>query len=147
MIILGRSVLVFGSPEQIAGRLARIRGDAEDERTVGPEDEQEGTDPPEAPPSSSSLEFELNWSSAPDQQQTLHSLVPPDLPGRLSPGQAAQLSELLEYLHMRVRNLLATALVNDDDETITLDQRQWQNLLHMQGQLARYLLKISHPSE
>ena len=41
-------------------------------------------------------------------QSTLHTLHAPELPERLSPGQAAQLCELLEYLHVRIRDLLAS---------------------------------------
>ena len=73
----------------------------------------------------------------PDVQSTLHTLLPPELPERLSPGQAAELCELLEYLHIRVRDLLNSVKVKADAEQITLEPRQWQNLIDLQARLAK----------
>src|SRR5262245_54584361 len=91
MIALGRSVLLFGSREQIAGRLARLREDGEAAMTADPEQMQKAAN-------FSSLDFELNWNEECDMQATLHALEPPELPDRMTPGQAAQLAEILEYL-------------------------------------------------
>ena len=140
MITVGRSVLRFGSREQIAERLAGLRGaEATDSRTIGEED---------APNSSKagSLEFELNWNEEAGEQTTLHTLSPPELPSKLSPGQAAQLAELLEYLHVRIRHLLDTSK-EEDGERISLEQRQWQNLLDLQARLAEYQRRIGEPGE
>jgi len=136
LITVGRSVMVFGSREQIAARLRQLRGDLSDERTVGPEEE---ADEPGVP----SLDFELSWSE--HAQATLHTLVPPELPGRLSPGQAAQLSELIEYLHIRIRLLIETVQVDEDTDMVQLDQRQWQSLVELQSRLANYLRNIGDP--
>jgi hypothetical protein len=54
---------------------------------------------------------------------------------------------VLEYLHIRIRDLLATVKVDDKSETAALEQRQWQNLLDLQGRLAGYLRAISEPGE
>src|SRR2546423_13746275 len=100
MIQLGRSVLLFGSREQIAQRLSKLRegnGDAGDAEQV------------EKASQISSLDFELNWSEDADLQATIHALEPPQLPDRLTPGQAAQLAELLEFLHLRLRNFIGSA--------------------------------------
>ena len=51
----------------------------------------------------------------------------------MSPGQAAQLSELLEYLHVRIRDLLNAVKIKADAERVTLEARQWQNLLDLQS--------------
>src|SRR6476661_8297532 len=59
MIQLGRSVLLFGSREQIAQRLAKLRVD-ESEGTGEPQDEKAN--------GISSLDFELNWSEDADLQ-------------------------------------------------------------------------------
>lgn len=141
MITVGRSVLLFGSREQIAERLSALRhGDAANGGTVGPEDLGESRQ-------SASLDFEINWSDNSDARATLHALLPPDLPERLSPSQAAQLSELLEYLHIRLRGLLVTVHVNDASESVTLDTRRWQSLLDLQSRLAAYLRQIGEPSD
>jgi pSer/pThr/pTyr-binding forkhead associated (FHA) protein len=138
IISLGRSVLLFGSRDEIASRLAALRGEMT-QGTIG------GDDPAQAA-SAGSLDFELNWSADPDVQSTLHTLVAPDLPERLSPGQAAQLCELLDYLHIRVRDLLNSAKVKPDAEQVTLELRQWQNLIDLQARLAAYLRAVGQPS-
>lgn len=143
LIALGRSVLVFGSRQQIAERLRSLRG-GNDERTHSPEDVAEGED--EEGESAASLDYELNWSDDLQLDATLHALVPPELPARLSPGQAAQLAELLEYLHIRIRHLLQTATVDDGGDQVKLDQREWQNLVDLQARLAGYLRTIGEPS-
>ncbi|MBX3413101.1 MAG: FHA domain-containing protein [Pirellulales bacterium] len=135
LIAVGRSVMVFGSREQIATRLRQLRGSL-DERTLSPEEEQGEVN-------GHSLDFELSWSE--HAQSTLHTLVPPELPARLSPGQAAQLSELIEYLHIRIRLLIETVQVDEDAETVQLDQRQWQGLVELQSRLASYLRTIGEP--
>ncbi len=131
-IMIGRTVLLFGSREQIAERLAALRGDPALTGSV------------ENVPS---LDFELNWSDHPDVQDVLHFLQPPELPDRLSPGQAAQLSELLEYLHRRIRDMYSTVKVKPDAERVTLEARQWQNLLDLELRLAGYLRAIGQPRD
>lgn len=144
MISVGRSVLLFGSREQIAARLSQLRGgQVAPERTVDADAEAEEDPPAEK----ASLDFEINWAEEMPGQSTLHSLSPPELPGRLSPGQAAQLCEVLEYLHIRIRDLLASVKVDDQLEQVLLEQRHWQNLLDLQGRLAGYLRAIAEPHD
>ncbi len=137
MITLGRSVLLFGRPDQIAARLARIRGALGENGAVG--DSQRG--------SSFLLDDELSLCEDSDVQALLHTLDPPELPERLGPGQAAQLAELIEYVHIRLRQLIQTVTCDDKEERVTLDFRQWQNLLDLQGRLADYLRAIGNPRE
>jgi hypothetical protein len=140
IISLGRSVLLFGSREQIAGRLAELRGEGLPLGTIGPEDQARSGQAP-------SLDFELNWSADPDVQSTLHTLQVPDLPERLGPGQAAQLCELLDYLHIRVRDLLNSVKIKADADRVVLEARQWQTLIDLQARLASYLRAIGQPPE
>jgi pSer/pThr/pTyr-binding forkhead associated (FHA) protein len=138
IISMGRSVLLFGSREQIAERLAALRSEGSDAGKLA-----------ELPPAGhpGALEFELNWSADPDIQSTLHTLMPPELPDRLSPGQAAQLCELLEYLHIRIRDLLNAVRLNPDNEQVALEQRHWQNLVDLQSRLAGYLRAVGQPPD
>jgi pSer/pThr/pTyr-binding forkhead associated (FHA) protein len=139
MVSLGRSVLLFGSREQIAGRLASLRGaDPHETGSLGPGHESEHR---------ASLEFELGWTDDPLAQTTFQALQPPELPERLSPGQAAQLSELLEYLHIRMRDLLSSVRIEGQAKRISLDERQWQSVLDLQARLAGYLKAIGEPSD
>jgi hypothetical protein len=140
VITLGRTVLLVGSHKEIAARLAALRGvDLSGGVTLGADDEDE--------PDSASLEFELNYSEDPDAQAVLHTLVPPELPMALSPGQAAHLAELLQYVHLRLRGLIDSVQPKGKSERLTFDQRQWQNILDLQDRLAGYLREIGEPLE
>jgi len=142
VISVGRSVLLFGTREEIAQRLARLRDQG---RELG--DSASGTVFPDEidDPRAFSLDFELNWSDDPDLQSTLHALMPPELPERLSPSQAAELAELLEFFHVRLRDLLAAVRTDPNEEEVRLKLRQWQSLLDLQARLAEYLRAISNP--
>jgi len=135
MIQLGRSVLLFGSREQIAERLSRLRdGEGEGDR-----------EQLEKAAQISSLDFELNWSEDADLQATLHALEPPELPERLTPGQAAQLAELLEFIHLRLRSLIGSGQADTKAGQVALEMRQWQALLDLHARLAEYLRQVGEP--
>jgi len=152
IIAVGRTVLVFGSREDVARRLAALRG-ADLSAGVplnAEEDDDEDVDlagSSGAGSSSISLEFELNYADTPDAQATLHTLAPPELPENLSPGQAAQLAELLQYVHLRIRGMVGTVKGEPDSERVTLQQRQWQNLVDLHDRVAAYLRAIGEPGE
>jgi len=144
VITLGRTVLLLGSREDIAQRLARLRGVDVSDATSDADDE--GQESGEAPPAFS-LDFELQWAERADAQATLHTLTPPEIPTGLSPGQSAQLVELLQYMHLRLRGLVQAVRVQPKSEKVTLEQRQWQNLLDLYDRVAAYLRSIGEPLE
>ena len=137
MIQLGRSVLLFGSREQIAQRLARLRRE-EGDNTADVEQLDKAAQ-------ISSLDFELNWSEEADLQATIHALEPPELPERLTPGQAAQLAELLEFVHLRLRNFISSARTDNKSNKVVLEMRQWQAIVDLQSRLAEYLREVGEP--
>lgn len=139
MINVGRSVLLIGSREQIALRLARLRADDSDASATADPDQLNKA------AGISSLDFELNWSDDCDLQATIHALEPPELPERMTPGQAAQLAELLEFLHLRLRNLLGSVEVDNKSPQVVLELRQWQALIDLQARLAEYLRQVGEP--
>jgi pSer/pThr/pTyr-binding forkhead associated (FHA) protein len=139
VVSLGRTVLVFGSRDDIAERLSELRGAslAEGVTMDGDELDQEA--------SPALLDFELNFDCDPDARNLLHTLVPPELPSALSPGQMAQMAELLQYVHLRIRGVVDSVKPKDKGERVTLDQRQWQNLVDVYDRLACYLRAIGEP--
>ncbi len=141
IVALGRTVLIVGSEEEIAGRLARLRGS---DLSEGAKLDPEGL---ENPSEIVSLDFELRFGDDPDAQNVLHTLTPPELPTKLTPLQAAQVSELLQYTHLRIRGLIDSVEPTKKADRVTLEQRQWQNLLDLQARLAGYLRKIGEPDE
>ncbi|MBN1912553.1 MAG: FHA domain-containing protein [Pirellulales bacterium] len=139
VVMLGRTVLLYGSEEEIARRLAILRGVNLSEGI--PLDASEFDE--DAP--SVSLEFELNWSEDPQARTILHTLLPPELPNELTPGQRAQLSELLQYLHLRLRGLIQSVEMPRRSDRVGLSERRWQDLLDLELRLARYLRSIGEP--
>ncbi|HIF30947.1 MAG: FHA domain-containing protein [Pirellulaceae bacterium] len=141
MITLGRSILLLGTREQIEERLRWLAGAEVSQRTVDPSDPSEVSD--------SSLDFDLGVPSPAALPVPLHSQQPPTLPTRLTPGQAAQLTELLEYLHVRIRHLL-NAVEGEPAVSsmprVSIDFSQWQMLLDLQARLAEYLRGIGEPN-
>jgi pSer/pThr/pTyr-binding forkhead associated (FHA) protein len=134
MIAMGRSVLLFGSREQITQRIGQLRGDGDNRESLLL--------------SADSAEFsdsDLDWENNPDLQSALQQIRAPELPDRLSPAQAAQFAEIVDYIHLRLRRLLATVEVNERSERVTLDAAQWQTLLDLQSELAMYFRNIGEP--
>jgi predicted component of type VI protein secretion system len=138
MISVGRSVLLFGSPDQIAGRLAQIKGRNGD-FTFQASDvaEVEQLEPEE---------FGSDFNMEDHAAATLGMLPPPEPPDRLSPGQAAQLSEMLEYIHLRMRSLLDSVKETGKDDRVSLELTEWQELLALQSVVANYLKDIGDPN-
>lgn len=143
LISLGRSVLLFGSRDEIAGRLADIRG-ADVARTRRDAAEFGTAEQADADEHIDRLAEELDWDENAEVPGTLHALPLPELPDRLTPGQAAQLSEMLEYFHIRVRRVLAQAREERDQKTY-VPTRAWQDLVDLQARFAEYLRRIGEP--
>jgi hypothetical protein len=139
MIAVGRSVLLFGSREEIAQRVSELQAGTKG----GPHDPAALAGL--ASGSGDLSDFSLDWMDNPELQAALHSNEPPELPERLSPAQAAQLAELIEYQHLHLRELLETVEVDSRLERVTLDAEQWRKLLELQAQLARYHRTIGEP--
>lgn len=136
VIQVGRTVMVFGTREQISQRLKDLcQGNRDQKR-------RRKTSPlPEELPSS---ESGVPWRDQESIQAMFFELQPPELPDRLSPGQAAQLSEVIEYMTITIRHLLDCAR-EEKGERVSLDACQWQNLVDLQCRLAEYLRKVSEP--
>lgn len=88
VISIGRTLLVFGSHEEIAKRLAVLRGADLSEGVTLDADEYDEE------PDAAVLDFELNFSEDPDAQILLHTLTPPELPSSLSLGVTSSISIL-----------------------------------------------------
>src|SRR5262245_53284808 len=118
VIAVGRSLLLYGTKDQIVSRLDELRqnglsvtGD------LDPSKISRHLDP-------SAMDFELRWGASDNLHSTLHIPAPPELPTGLSPGQAAQLSEIFEYLHLQGRSLVQSASLPEGATHVTLDLAQ-----------------------
>ncbi len=132
LITLGRSTLIFGSRLQINHRLQRL-GSPHKSDEVGSKS------------SFDKVAIKENWKDDPNYQLALLDLEPPKLPERMSPGQAAKLSEMIEYLHMQVRRVIADADVDARKQRVEMSVEQWQKIVDLQSRLAEYLREIGQP--
>jgi pSer/pThr/pTyr-binding forkhead associated (FHA) protein len=139
LITVGRSTLLFGSREQIAQRLRELRPKDSEEPGTASQMQANGGPP--------GFDVDLDWENNPEVQETLHTLRAPPLPEGLSPGQAAEVSEIIEYVHLRLRDLMETATVKTPKDPVALDYEQWQNMIDLQALLAGYLRQIGNPGE
>ena len=64
---------------------------------------------------------------------------------RLSPGQAAQLAEVVEFLHMHVRHVVSDVELDKRKKNVELTREQWQKMIDVQARLSEYLRRISNP--
>jgi pSer/pThr/pTyr-binding forkhead associated (FHA) protein len=139
VISVGRSVLLYGTKEQIVGRLDELREDGLE--MTGELDVSKLSHQLD----SSSMDFEVRWGASDNLHSTLHIPVAPELPAGLGPGQAAQLSEIFEFLHLQSRTLVQSVTLPEGATHAKLELPQWQQMLDLQAQLAEYLRKIGEP--
>jgi pSer/pThr/pTyr-binding forkhead associated (FHA) protein len=158
MVTVGRSVLLFGSREQIASRLSHLRKQETSAKKSGAVDPEIAASAAAAAPAEDAPapmsdgaagddapEFDFDFENDPEIQAALQSFEAPELPDRLSPAQAAQLADLLNYLHIRIRQLIESVRFDRDQERVSMPQNLWQNLLELQMKLAEYLRLIGDP--
>ena len=153
---VGRSVLLFGSNEQIAARMAALTAAGVEEPLTGlsTSDNSPGSprtvQPTLAGQVDSNLHFDLNLIEP--MQVTRDALfignkqLPP-LPQKLAPSQAARLAEILDFLHIGLSQATENIQARDDGSQVTLPYADWQRVLAVQMLLARYLRMISEPPE
>lgn len=133
-VTVGRSILIFGSPEQVIAKMRGklFEGEMSDSPTQGNMDiGSEAT------------------SGREDQELDFFPNGPPEFPARLKPIQAAQLSDMLSYLHAQLAQVIdQSAEVSQEQESwIEVPQPTWQQLLQLEMTLAKYLLKLAEPNE
>ena len=139
LIQVGRTILVFGSRDQIKLRLTEICQDQESSGVLRSCEE--------ARDRISKSPDDVPWKDCDDLQEMLFHMEPPELPERLSPGQAAQMGEIFDYLLICIRHLLTTATQDQGEDSVQLDARGWQNLIDLQSRLAEYLRSIGDPQD
>lgn len=162
VISVGRSIMVFGSSEEIAKRLATLN-ETEQATSIpmGVDGEEfqfleksfEGV--AGRGWSSELFEIEIFRGLRPEELAPLHLLAPPELPKGLTPRQAAQLAEFLQYLLLRLRYLASTVRSESDRskdgedrseaDRVTLSAAQWQNVLDLYAHIAKFLNSVSEP--
>jgi pSer/pThr/pTyr-binding forkhead associated (FHA) protein len=132
LITLGRSTLLLGTRNEINNDLEGLssvnqkrsaQGSSESKSEVAVADDQD-------------------WHK---DSRLILDYDPPRLPDRLSPGQAAQLTEVLEFLHSHIRRVVVDANVDRHNKHVVLASEKWQRLLDAHSHLAEYMRRIGEP--
>jgi len=129
LILVGRSVLLFGDQSQIREKISETSFIGEQGKG---EHKNEGD-----------FELDSNVMVEAARQASLQS--PPPIPYRLSPSQSAQLAELLEYVHEGISEVVSGVQANEIRGTITVSQNNWQSLLQVYSRLSEIIRSISDP--
>jgi len=130
IIAVGRSMLLFGTSEQINARVNEGLTAVEEGRLVSKTD---------------SGDFDLDPGLVESIRALSQLNKPPELPERLSPSQAAQLAELLEYFHARIGEVVNGVNINEKRPTIHVDIATWQLILQLYSRLSELIRGISDP--
>ena len=153
-VCLGRSILLFGSNDEIFTRMQSLAGQTRAMEagsvpapalTDGPATVQAMT---MGGPSAQDLDFDLNVTgAATDTSEAffIGTRALPPLPQKLTPSQAARLAEILDFLHRGLTCATENIQAKDDGSQITLSFADWQKTLAIQMLLARYLRAVAEP--
>jgi predicted component of type VI protein secretion system len=142
---VGRSLLLFGSDKEIAERRVTLSGTSA--AAGGATCFMPGTVHANAP-----LEPEPDLDLQPTDKITstggtlfVNSQPLPPLPQKMTPSQAARLSELLDFLHRHLTNATENIKSGEEGYPITLSFSDWQRVLAVQMVLARYARAVAEP--
>jgi hypothetical protein len=136
---IGRSLLVFGSNDEIAARVAAEKPDHHP--TVPPPLRTLPADATRA----GDLDFDLNVDDPPDRFWAVSERNLPDLPQKLAPSQAARLSEILDFLHRGLASATENLDASEELGQVTIPFPDWQKIQAVQMLLARYLRAVAEP--
>jgi pSer/pThr/pTyr-binding forkhead associated (FHA) protein len=152
---VGRSLLLFGSDEEINARRATLRASIKSllGGGLGSVPSQPGpptihANPMSAKGESECCDFDLNIKeeiTVSDGDLFIGKNRLPPLPQKLSPSQAARLAEILDFLHHHLTQATDNINANEEGTEITLGYSDWQGVLAVQNLLARYLRAVSEP--
>jgi len=153
-VTLGRTLLLFGSDEEINDRRATLLTSLKPSLTssLGSSGSEQG--PPTvhantvATQAAADCDFDLNikdevTSNAGDLFIGKQPLPP--LPQKMSPSQAARTAEILDFLHHHLTQATENIKANEEGTLITLAFSEWQGVLAVQNLLARYLRAVAEP--
>ncbi len=152
-VSVGRSLLLFGTNEQIAVRMSSQEGaglqpysaGAASAQSDGPATVQASTLAGQA---DANLDFVLNQEedvTATRDAFFIGNRPLPPLPQKLTPSQAARLAEILDFLHNGITAATENIQAPEDGSQVTLSFPDWQKVLAIQMLLARYLRAVAEP--
>jgi hypothetical protein len=140
-IIVGRTVLLFGSAAEIHARCAELQ--AATQPTFVPFDQTLSAMVPQDVLTSPGEVTEPRYEP-PEWRPSDNNL--PLLPQRLTPAQAARLAEILDYLHRGLASACENIIAEENDVQVRIPFVEWQKIQAVEMLLARYSRAISEPT-
>ena len=148
---VGRSILLFGSETEIRARVETLVGTSTNPTAPGTATRFQSSLSP-AQTLAAGFESELDFNLHQTDKVTvsggnlfINNRPLPPLPQKLTPSQAARLSEILDFLHRHLVAATEIARVNEETGAVSLSIADWQRVLGMQMLLARYVRAVSDP--
>jgi len=140
---IGRSMLLFGTMEEIAARRAAsipANGGAQ-AQTIRQEELAAASNRVAVSTSDRTVgpNGSPTWSAFDDD-------IPP-LPQKLSPSQAARLAEIFDYLHRGLTTAVENIDANEEGTEVRIGFAEWQTIQAIQMLLARYGRSIAEPDK
>lgn len=138
LIAVGRSLMLVGSESQIAARLASMTS-------------ENPTLSRDMSSSEASMVYDLSdvgdqsEPKSPMPAEIIRMHVVPSIPDDLSPGQKAQLCEILDYVQARLHKLIEAARTDESSQEVALKISAWQRLLDTQARLSSMTRQIADP--
>ncbi len=130
-ISVGRSVLIVGSSEQVAAWFDSAR---DNDLSGGAKINASGL-----PDDDFDLSTGLGFKNSHPRVDAVA------LPRGLTPGQAAELRELLDHIHGGMRSILDEATVDEKAKRVAINLQAWQSLLRTQSEVAELIHAIEDP--
>lgn len=140
---IGRSMLLFGTMEEISQRRQESAGNRRREqsnsgtRTIKADELTAAAAAVRDRTDEDVVEEEPDWNPCNED-------VPP-LPNKLTGSQAARLSEVFDYLHRGVSSACHSIDANEEGTAVTLGFDDWQTILAVQALLAKYSRGVAEP--
>ncbi len=146
-VSVGRSLLLFGSDEEIRERMVATG-------MLPPPGARTGSGPTATvhagavPPNIDDPQFELNLHDEMTIREGsvyLGKRELPALPQKMTPSQAARLAELIDFLHRQLTAATENIQANDEASEVKLSFADWQRVMAVQMLLARYVRAVAEP--
>jgi pSer/pThr/pTyr-binding forkhead associated (FHA) protein len=149
-IHVGRSILLFGSEQEIRARAETLASASAANAPGGATRYNPAT--VQSQTLTSNVEDDLDFDLSLTQKITasggnlfIGNKPLPPLPQKMSPSQAARLSELLDFLHRNLTTATENIRANEEGSQVTLSYQDWQRVLAVQMLLARYVRAVAEP--
>jgi hypothetical protein len=148
---VGRSLLLFGSEQEINARNAALSGGSmANPGGLFPSAAAAAT--VQAQTLAAQFDHDVDVALNPQDKITvtagslfLGSRPLPLLPQKMTPAQAARLAEMLDFLHRHLTLATENMNANEEGTNVTLQYGDWQRVLALQMILARYVRAVAEP--